>query len=201
MSTKVKINVSLIGALCQDRVKRWHVVDVSREQRLSEHSAGVTFIVDHIFAAMEVYFRPISPKVYLAALQAALYHDAHEPFVGDRPTCAKEWDKNAVKYTSSLYETAMESVIDIKSKRLITEVISLADSLEALRFLIRNSQFQHSKIIRNEIDERVSDKITEVLMAILEYFGMTSPSDEQITAWEEMVTRLKQWHAQIDEDK
>ena len=153
MSINASIPLNFLQALAQDRVKRWHVVEVGREQRLMEHVGGVTLIVDHIMEICEP-----GAWEHVFALRWALYHDAHEVVMGDRPTCAKMYGDIA-KYEC-------EQLSDIKrelgaSAPWVGKIIELADSLEAYRFLLRNPVGMHSKKVAAEISQRVGKCIDE----------------------------------------
>lgn len=66
-------------------IKRWHMVEVSRQQTVAEHSFNVAVISGKLSSHLNI---PDSTRA--AILTAALLHDAHEIAFGDFPTPSKQ---------------------------------------------------------------------------------------------------------------
>ena len=62
-------------------VRRWHIVDIIKEQSVAEHSALVGYL------ALEVIRRSqtVDDQHMIGALWWAMFHDAHEAVLGDPP--------------------------------------------------------------------------------------------------------------------
>jgi len=66
-------------------VKRWHMIDTTRQQTLAEHSANVALLA-YVIAngAPQMFFGPAE-----GVTTAALVHDLGEVFTGDIPSHTK----------------------------------------------------------------------------------------------------------------
>src|SRR6187399_410349 len=94
MLTDDKMDVPLDHP-AMSNVKRWHVINTAREQTLGDHSFQVTAILDRAVVQYALSGDPWEPRDIIGLLRAGLYHDAHEVWVGDRPTCAKQFERLA----------------------------------------------------------------------------------------------------------
>lgn len=130
-------------------VRRWHIVQTTREQTLAEHSFAVAVIAGSLAAKMR-YPGLVKFETQLALLRWALYHDLMETRTGDTPTPFKR----------ALEAASSEGVIE-RAERLIdpeatgayrsvkgTEIemiVKLADLVEAIFFLQDNGSGQHAR--------------------------------------------------------
>lgn len=133
---------SLGSYLAQERVKRWHIVAMTREQTLLEHAAAVTFIalaiVEKIMAAIPGISEGNRIYTSYATMKLAMTHDAQEVFIGDVPSAARKRfirDELLVRdlfYTQ--YATIIASKIGGGLFSIIETSIKIADIVDAIRF-------------------------------------------------------------------
>lgn len=120
-------------------IKRWGIIDMSREQSVAEHSYNVTMIS---LAILDAY-RDLGPQrepfpshERRDLLVLALTHDLPEVFTGDIPT--------PVKTIIGTHLSAMEGRLfprstDFKSmvNPLLRKILKIADIIEAIQFGVR----------------------------------------------------------------
>jgi 5'-deoxynucleotidase YfbR-like HD superfamily hydrolase len=114
-------------------VKRWHMLDTTRQQTLAEHSANVAMLAFLIAAtAPEMYF---GPAAGLAA--RALIHDLDEVFSGDIPTPTKDYGsmrKTIKELEKRLVPRVFELYLDSAPDHdLLIKLCDLADGIRFIR--------------------------------------------------------------------
>lgn len=129
-------------------VRRWHIVQVAREQTLAEHLFCVAVIAGALANRMK-WYEALSHSTRLQLLNWALWHDMMEVRTGDMPTPFKK----------ALEQVAGEGVVE-KAEELIDHdamgmhrqvrgtvveaVVKMADLLEAIKFLSENAIGRHA---------------------------------------------------------
>lgn len=110
-------------------VKRWHMIDTTRNQTLAEHSANVTLLAFYIAKKCpEMFFGPADSVV-----AAALVHDIAEVFMGDIPTITKPYlDRNAL---NELENTVMPKVFEVECDEKVKLLVKLCDLADGIRFI------------------------------------------------------------------
>lgn len=132
-------------------VRRWHIVQTTREQTLAEHLFAVSVIAGSLAAKMR-YPGLVQLDAQLRLLHWALSHDLMEVRTGDTPTPFKR----ALESVSSegIVERAEESIDreatnayrSVKGTEIET-IVKLADLIEAIFFLQDNGVGQHAKTV------------------------------------------------------
>ena len=153
-------------------VKRWQIVQVSREQTLAEHSFNVAMIAERINSDSNAGLD--MAEVY----RWALHHDLIEVLTGDLNTVFKARVKDI--YGSDATDR-VESGIDVgydnikhETCDLVKFIVKLADTIDAYVFLDLHGVGHHA---RNE----VSPRIFEHLQQLAEYGDVKWRIRPQIT--------------------
>jgi 5'-deoxynucleotidase YfbR-like HD superfamily hydrolase len=147
-------------------VRRWHIVQVAREQTLAEHSFAVAVIAGSLAAAVRWPGLLDRPK-QLQLLQWSLSHDLIEVRTGDMPTPFKRCLEQVGG--PGIVEKA-EDVVDrehMGAYRLIkgTEVevlVKLADQIEAIYFLQDNGIGAHAKQVLDGLRRILAEMVTDI---------------------------------------
>lgn len=137
-------------------VKRWHMIDTTRQQTLAEHSANVAALAFGISATCpEAYFG--SPKELLAA---ALFHDMEEVFVGDIPSHTKPYlqpdlEKLEVRLLPRVWQIHAGS-------RDAKYLIKLCDLADGIRFIRLHGVDVTARHAREGLEEQLSAMATVI---------------------------------------
>lgn len=106
-------------------VKRWHMIDTTRQQTLAEHSACVAAMAYGI-ACKTPFFGP--PEVVAAR---ALFHDMAEVFTGDIPSHTKRH----INGINTLEDMLLPPVWGTRGSPEIDLLIKLCDISDGIRFI------------------------------------------------------------------
>jgi 5'-deoxynucleotidase YfbR-like HD superfamily hydrolase len=134
-------------------VKRWHVINTAREQTLADHSFQVALTLSHMVSwAISDGDLWTRDEAYWLLL-AGLLHDAHEVWLGDRPTCAKQFsDRPSETPTVAVYEDTLRGLGRKRSQG--EQFLKIADTVEALVWLNQNGVGSHAATVVTEIRDR-----------------------------------------------
>jgi 5'-deoxynucleotidase len=132
-------------------VRRWHIVQTSREQTLAEHSFAVAVIAGTLAAAMQ-YKGLMHHSLQLRLLQHALAHDLIEVRTGDMPTPFKRFLEKAggvgiVEKAEDLVDSDHTGAMRQVEGSEIETIVKLADQIEAIYFLQDNGVGAHAKTV------------------------------------------------------
>lgn len=146
-------------------VRRWHIVQTSREQTLAEHSFAVAVIAGSLAAAMR-WNGLLQESGKLKLLQWALAHDIIEVRTGDMPTPFKR-DLEAVggkgiveKAEDRVDADTMAAYRQVRGTEVET-IVKLADQIEAIFFLQDNGVGAHAKQVLDGLRAILSDMVNE----------------------------------------
>ena len=126
-------------------IKRWNIINTTRQQTLAEHLFNVAMISDTLMNALD------KTDIRDIVLSWALVHDAPEVVCGDTPTPTKRrmeeqgldmeliYDKIDPTYKATK-ETALEVDFGMPWK-----IVKAADLMEAEHFLKENGVGSHAK--------------------------------------------------------
>lgn len=108
-------------------VKRWHMIDTTRQQTLAEHSANVAMLALMIARTFPQIFQN---SCRIAAF--ALTHDIPEAFTGDIPTHTKRHlsglDELEARITPPVFQTEID-----KNGMALVKLCDLADGIRFIR--------------------------------------------------------------------
>ncbi len=109
-------------------VKRWHMIDTTRQQTLAEHSANVALLVFYIVKTSPTFFFD-SPE---SAAVSALVHDLAEAFTGDIPSHTKKYLSGVDELESRLLNPVFDTETSVDTQTLI-KMCDLADGIRFIR--------------------------------------------------------------------
>lgn len=150
--------LSIFDILRASSVKRFHIVETIREQRLSEHLFSVAVLAGEIAGRAGV--RPVNIQ---SVMIAALFHDIEEVVTGDSPTQTKKRIREAGIDVNTLfneYKVIVNTDVITNSVPDLEKIIKCADYLDALFFLKESGVGRHA--------EQAYEKLYQWSM---EYFG------------------------------
>lgn len=109
-------------------VKRWHIVDMIKDQSVAEHSYMVAMIAANI-----AHKTGYSDLIQNQAITMALIHDATEGITGDVPSPVKGW----VSGYSELEKKLDPCGTDFRdaAQQLVHRIVKMADLIEAIHHL------------------------------------------------------------------
>lgn len=136
-------------------VKRWHMIDTTRQQTLAEHSANVAMLAMLIAMNCPVFHFHDHP-FHIAA--AALVHDAPEAFTGDIPTHTKRKLDGIGELEHWLTHPNFEIRVDANSEALI-KICDLADGIRFIRLHGVDTTARHA---RKGLEAQYQEKFEEV---------------------------------------
>jgi len=159
------MSLSIYEQLRACHVKRWHIVQTSREQTLAEHSFAVAVIAGSLAAAMR-WPELLHDSGKLKLLQWSLAHDIIEVRTGDMPTPFKR-DLEAVggkgiveKAEDRVDSDTMGAYRSVKGTDIET-IVKLADQIEAIFFLQDNGVGAHAKQVLDGLRAHLSQAVNE----------------------------------------
>lgn len=121
-------------------VKRWHMIDTTRQQTLAEHSANVALLAMMIARTAPIeYF-----DTWAVVAAAALVHDLEEAFTGDIPTHTKKHLQGLSGLEDSVRHPAFNVGVNGNTKNLI-KLCDLADGIRFVRLHGVDLTAEHAK--------------------------------------------------------
>jgi hypothetical protein len=136
-------------------VKRWHMIDTTRVQTLSDHSAAVALLVYSVAArAPDQYFGDPCH-----AGMAALLHDLPEVFTGDIPSHSKRFVHGLDTLEAQVTPQIFKLGIGIELRLLI----KLCDLSESIWFITRHGVDCTAEHARSGLIQQLELKVTEAI--------------------------------------
>lgn len=121
-------------------VKRWHMIDTTRQQTIAEHSANVALLAYMLAkTAPGMFFGPAAEFAMLGLL-----HDLGEVFTGDVPTHTKRHILGLDQLEEQVLPVLFEYRADINS-RLLIKLCDLADGIRFIRLHGVDLTAQHAR--------------------------------------------------------
>lgn len=146
-------------------VKRWHIVQTSREQTLAEHSFAVAVIAGSLAASMR-YAGLLHSNLRLQLLQWALSHDIMEVRTGDMPTpfkraLEKVGGKGIVEKAEAEVDNDTTGAWRMVKGTEIETIVKLADQIEAIFFLQDNGVGAHATQVLDGLRTILAEMVNE----------------------------------------
>jgi hypothetical protein len=134
-------------------VKRWHMIDTTRQQTLAEHSANVALL-----ALVVSRTAPINYFDTFAAVAAyALVHDVAESFTGDIPTHTKR----EISGVADLEEMVTHVAFDIRVNANTRRLVKLCDLADGIRFIRLHGVDLTAEHAKEGLEEQLLEKFTD----------------------------------------
>jgi 5'-deoxynucleotidase len=147
-------------------VRRWHIVQVAREQTLAEHSFAVAVIAGSLAAAMR-WTGLMQNNLQLKLLQWSLSHDIIEVRTGDTPTPFKRvleqaGGKGVFEKAEDLVDSDYAGAYRQIRGTDIEVIVKLADQIEAIYFLQDNGIGAHAIRVLDGLREILSKMVNDI---------------------------------------
>lgn len=147
-------------------VRRWHIVQVAREQTLAEHSFAVAVIAGSLAAAMR-WQGLMHGNLQLQLLQWSLSHDLIEVRTGDMPTPFKRFLEQAggpgvVEKAEDLVDHEHMGACRAIKGTEVEVIVKLADQIEAIYFLQDNGIGAHALRVLDGLREILSKMVNDI---------------------------------------
>lgn len=136
-------------------VKRWHIVNTTRDQTLAEHQYLVIMIAVELNKKLHTTAGVFNEDTFKAELldlvMGAMFHDSTEIRQGDTPTPAKVFIKEMAGDT--IFEKMAESLlpeipyIGGKLNERMWNIIEMADRIEAAHWIQENKAGIHADMV------------------------------------------------------
>lgn len=141
-------------------VRRWHIVQTSREQTLAEHSFAVSVIAGSLAAKMR-WRGLLHPDKKADLLLWALRHDLIEVLTGDVPTPFKKvLRKVGGEDVFDKAEDEVDKDFGASYRQIagteIEMIVKIADMIESIYFLQDNGVGPHAKSVLTLLREDLS---------------------------------------------
>ena len=157
-----QLGLTLYDFLRAGHVKRWHIVNTTREQTIADHSHMVAVIALHLFDRMVGVAD--DPESALKVVVGAIFHDSCEIRTGDTPTPGKEYIR---RFTGDpgVFDRIEEDLLphvpyvggDIAPA--IMQFIKMADAIEAAHWIRDNGAGRHAEIVAAGCWRRLEDLV------------------------------------------
>lgn len=134
-------------------VKRWHMIDTTRQQTLAEHSANVALLAYYL--AMSSPLMWFGPATVVATL--ALIHDLAEAFTGDIPTHTKR----LVEGVDQLEGRVLPSMFQLEAPRNIRMLIKICDLVDGIRFIRLHGVDVTSRHAQEGLEAQLAEKFKD----------------------------------------
>lgn len=131
-------------------VKRWHMIDTTRQQTLAEHCANVAILAFMIAKTTPIFqFNPATVAI------AALVHDIPEAFTGDIPTHTKRHLTGLADLEKQVTHDVFNVKVDVHTEALI----KLCDLADGIRFIRLHGVDMTARHAREGLERQLDTKL------------------------------------------
>ncbi len=135
-------------------VKRWHMIDTTRQQTLAEHSANVALLAMMIAATSPIF--QFATGAVIATY--ALMHDIPEAFTGDIPTHTKQH----LLGLNDLEASVTHPIFQLKVRENDKALVKLCDLADGIRFIRLHGVDLTARHAREGLEAQMALKLDEV---------------------------------------
>jgi len=153
--------IKIQDVLRAGHIKRWNIINTTRQQTLAEHLFNVAMISDVLLNRLrQEEYRDIT-------LAWALIHDAPEVVCGDTPTPTKKRMETLGFNMEKIYDEidptykATKETANEVGFGLPWKIVKAADLIEAIHFLTENGVGAHAKSVAASINIKLTDHLIE----------------------------------------
>jgi len=139
-------------------VKRWHMIDTTRQQTLAEHSANVALLAMMIARTAPINFFDDANAI----AGAALVHDIEEAFTGDIPTHTKRRLRGINELEAEVIHSAF--IINVNINSLI--LIKLCDLADGIRFVRLHGVDMTAAHAQEGLEDQLCERINQCHMEL-----------------------------------
>lgn len=133
-------------------VKRWHMIDTTRQQTLAEHSANTALLAFLIAMQSPMHF--FGDPMLIAV--ATLVHDIPEAFTGDIPTHTKPF----IHGLENLEDRVTHPIFAVDVPEPAKTLIKLCDIADGIRFIRLHGVDTTAKHARAGLEKQFQQKLS-----------------------------------------
>ncbi len=146
------LDFSLYDTMNLSNIKRWGIIDMSREQSVAEHSYNVAMISSYLINHINTSTFD-ADLLKCQTVSWALVHDLPEILSGDIPTPMKSYLKDSISKMEEEKFPKWHQFKETIEGTLVQKIVKVADFVDAIQFAKRYC-----------IDERKSEIIEEMVI-------------------------------------
>lgn len=135
-------------------VKRWHMIDTTRQQTLAEHSANVALLAMMIAVTSPIFHFATGSVIATYALM----HDIPEAFTGDVPTHTKRHLTGLEELERSVTHDIFRLGVRENDKALV----KLCDLADGIRFIRLHGVDLTARHAREGLEAQLAEKLSDV---------------------------------------
>lgn len=144
-------------------VRRWHIINVTRDQTIAEHQYLVTIIAMELFKKMS---SAPAAESFCELMVAAMFHDAPEVRYGDFPSPAKRHIREVAG--AAVFETLDKALmpelpyIGGEASPAAMDFVHMADAIESAHWISENKAGIHSDAVAKGNARRMAEMVVEL---------------------------------------
>ena len=140
-------------------VKRWHMIDTTRQQTLAEHSANVAMLAMLIAKTAPIEWF----DTYTHVAGAALVHDLPEAFTGDIPSHTKKYVEGIDELENKLTHVVFKNIDINEHTKLLIKLCDIADGIRFIRLHGVDMTANHAQ---DGLEEQMDTKFSTAVSAL-----------------------------------
>ena len=135
-------------------VKRWHMIDTTRQQTMAEHSANVAML-----AFLIVHTAPFEKfQGGMPAMMWGMFHDLQESFTGDLPGHTKKFLTGLKEVEKAVTPPEFNHHVGVHTQA----VVKLCDLADGIRFIRLHGVDATAHHAQKQIEEQLEEKFISV---------------------------------------
>jgi len=178
--------ISFYEMMRASHVKRWHIINTSKEQNLAEHQWNVTVIGLQLHKLLT---EELPSEILIGSL---LFHDIAEIRYGDIPTPGKAFIRRMLEdadYEGDFFGVMDSTIVPATpyigghGLPFVQRLVHMADLIEAAWWLRENGRGYHAGVVATKLWKAVEDYTNDIgwhaaVNSVLQSLGMPYVSKE-----------------------